>query len=297
MVDKIKVSDKRKKWVGNRTTNLRGKPLKPNVGTQEQYEKKIARLLNTMAKEVEREIMRDMKSRAAKEFAKEVGQDASITSSLRILMNKLSRKYDRVFAEHAKGYARWLAEQSLKNSSKTLGTSLKELSGGLTIKTDFLTGELREQLKASIEENVDLIKSIKTEYFDDIRGDIFRSITQKDTGGLKGLQERIQEKLSTRYKQQRNRAKNIALDQTRKTYNNINAERMQAVGVKKFIWRHSGGSQNPREDHMKMDGNVYSFDDPPVIDKRTGERGLPGEAINCRCYMEPVLSFDDGEQD
>jgi uncharacterized protein with gpF-like domain len=45
-----------------------------------------------------------------------------------------------------------------------------------------------------------------------------------------------------------------------------------------------------------MDGNVYSFDDPPIIDKNTGERGIPGQAINCRCFMVPVIEFEDEEE-
>jgi SPP1 gp7 family putative phage head morphogenesis protein len=88
------------------------------------------------------------------------------------------------------------------------------------------------------------------------------------------------------------RARNIALDQTRKAYNNINKGRMQAIGVQKFEWVHSGGGQKPRELHIELDGQVFSFDDLPVIDERTGERGIPGQAINCRCTMVPVIEFE-----
>jgi len=71
---------------------------------------------------------------------------------------------------------------------------------------------------------------------------------------------------------------------------------MEKVGVKKFKWLHSGGGQKPRKDHIEMNGNIYSFDDLPVIDKRTGERGIPGQAINCRCRMAPVIEFDNDEE-
>jgi uncharacterized protein with gpF-like domain len=36
---------------------------------------------------------------------------------------------------------------------------------------------------------------------------------------------------------------------------------------------------------------VYSFDDLPVVDERTGETGIPGQAVNCRCTMSPVFDF------
>ncbi|RIQ43658.1 phage head morphogenesis protein, partial [Bordetella avium] len=32
-------------------------------------------------------------------------------------------------------------------------------------------------------------------------------------------------------------------------------------------------------------------DNPPIIDKTTGERGLPGQLINCKCRMRPVIDF------
>lgn len=292
MSSKITLSNKKKAWVGKRTTNLKGKPLQPNAGLEASYYKKIMRLLDAMAKETDREVIKLFNGEAAKEFA----QDASISSAIRILMSRLNRKYESAFSKSAKRYAEYLVRQNLSNSKRSVGASLKELSGGLTISTDIVSGPLKEVVKAAVIENVDLIKSIKSDYMDKIKGDLLRSINASDSGGLKGLQDRIHNTLTTRYKQQRNKAKNIALDQTRKVYNNINAERMKKVGVKRFVWHHSGGSKNPRRDHQQMDGEIYSFDDLPIIDARTGERGIPGQAINCRCFMSPVIGFNDGEE-
>ena len=91
-----------------------------------------------------------------------------------------------------------------------------------------------------------------------------------------------------------NRGVNIARDQTRKAYNNLNAARMRKVGVTEFIWRHSGGGRNPRDLHQNvLNGKKFSLDDLPVIDERTGETGIPGQAINCKCTMEPVVTFGE----
>ncbi len=223
-------------------------------------------------------------------------QDASISSAFRIMFNKLARKYDRSFSQHAVGYALWLERQSSDHSKRMLGTSLHKLAGGITIKTDLMTGELDEKLKASVDKNTSLIKSIQKNYLDQVRSDVMHSITSADSGGMAGLREKIHNSLTTRYKQQRNKAKNVALDQSKKVFNTINAGRMKAVGIKKFQWHHTGGSQRPRKDHIKMDGNIYSFDDLPVIDARTGERGIPGQAIHCNCFMTPVFELEDGEE-
>jgi hypothetical protein len=73
----------------------------------------------------------------------------------------------------------------------------------------------------------------------------------------------------------------IARDQVRKVTTAINVERAKSAGITKFRWRHSGGGSEPRQDHVDMDGMIFSYDDPPVIDERTGERGYPGQLINC----------------
>ncbi len=292
MAEKFKFSDKRKKWIGKRTAVMKGSPLLPSAGISTAYYKKIMRLLDPMAKETAREISKILNSNAAGDFA----QDASISSAFRIMFNKLARKYDRSFSQHAVGYALWLERQSKDHSKRMLGTSLHKLAGGITIKTDLMTGELDEKLKASVDKNTSLIKSIQKNYLDQVRSDVMHSITSADSGGMAGLREKIHNSLTTRYKQQRNKAKNVALDQSKKVFNTINAERMKAVGIKKFQWHHTGGSQRPRKDHIKMDGNIYSFDDLPVIDARTGERGIPGQAIHCNCFMTPVFEFEDGEE-
>lgn len=79
------------------------------------------------------------------------------------------------------------------------------------------------------------------------------------------------------------RAATIARDQIGKLYGQINADRQKALGLSKFIWRTSNDGR-VREEHAALEGEVFSYDDPPA-------EGLPGEPINCRCHAEPY--FDD----
>ena len=125
------------------------------------------------------------------------------------------------------------------------------------------------------------------QYLGEVQGQVMRSITSGQ--GLKDLIPY----LNTKYDQNIRHARNVAFDQTRKAYSNINAGRMQANGIKSYEWIHSGGGQHPRKLHQQMNGRVYRLDDPPVIDERTQERGIPGRAINCRCTMRPIVSFGD----
>jgi SPP1 gp7 family putative phage head morphogenesis protein len=203
-------------------------------------------------------------------------------------MNALQSKFSKMFADLARPLAESMVFQSAKASSVAVSSSLKELSGGLTIKADTLkSGPVSDILKASVAENVGLIKSIPANYLDNVRGAVMRSITSGN-----GLQDLVpflerQEGVTKR------RAENIALDQTRKAYQSINDERMKAAGVQEYEWVHSGGGQKPRPHHVEMSGNIYRYDDPPVIDPNTGERGTPGQVPNCRCTSRPVLRFGD----
>ncbi len=70
------------------------------------------------------------------------------------------------------------------------------------------------------------------------------------------------------------RAKNISLDQTRKAYNTINAERLQSLNITHFCWLHSSGSASPRESHLKIDGTVFSFAN---LEKEQAALGVPGK--------------------
>ena len=42
--------------------------------------------------------------------------------------------------------------------------------------------------------------------------------------------------------------------------------------------------------HEGLNGHIFRFDDPPIIDIRTGQRGLPGQTYNCRCSFSPVIT-------
>lgn len=218
----------------------------------------------------------------------EVTQDESVTTQARRILADLGRKWAKVFAEKAGPLANRTIGQVDKFSKQNLGASLREMSGGLTIKTYQMPAALYDKVLASTAENVALIKSIPAQFQERIQGIVLRSI-QSGGQGAKSIFDEIQSLNQVT----RNRAKLIAVDQTRKITSAMNEERMKAAGVKKFEWIHSGGGAEPRSLHVEYDGRIFNMDDPPVIDKRTGQRGFPGELINCRCRMRPVLDFTE----
>lgn len=279
---------KRKEWAASREggATFKGDQLHPPASVSVRYANALSKLVTDMTTTVRREVLELFKTDHA---AAHFGQDATISSQSRILINNLRARFEDLFAKKARPLAEQMATGAENASGTALHSSLQKLSGGMSIKTHVTNPVLQNIYKASVTENVSLIKSIASEYLQKVEGAVMRSITTGN--GLQDLVPAIEQYDGQTHR----RAVNIALDQTRKVYNSVNKGRMQTIGIKKFQWHHSGGGAHPREDHVEMDGNIYSFDDLPVIDPRTGERGIPGQAPSCKCTMSPVFDFTGEE--
>lgn len=83
-----------------------------------------------------------------------------------------------------------------------------------------------------------------------------------------------------------NKAKFLATNETNIALAEVKRAMYQAAGFDKFVWQ-SRADLRVRDLHRHLNGTVWRYDDPPVIDERTGQRGLPGETYNCRCEALP----------
>lgn len=293
---KFKMSENRRKWVENRDTTLHGDPVRMNARTAESYAAEVDKMVRKMHLDLSSQIEALFDSSLAKNSIQEttkVAMDESISSQARILTNKLVDKWSDRFRSFGKKWTDTMIRNVDKQSSKDLSRSMSKLSGGLTMDTSTISDATRDKILASADQSTSLIRSIGPNYADEVKQAVARSITD-DSSSFTELKDTIHEMLQSKYKKYRNKAHNTALDQTRKAYTNITTSRMRDIGVDEYIWRHSGGSKVPRCYHRDvLNGNKYSLSDPPVIDQRTGEKGKPGDLINCKCYMEPVISFEN----
>ena len=263
---------------------LTGEPLNPNMAVADRYYSRLRAHIDKMASEVERQLKALFKNAGVEEL---YAQDASIGSQARILTNALTKKFDEVFASIAKPEAERMAVETNKASSAAVHSSIQKLSGGLSLSTSSLTaGPMNDILTATIAENVSLIKSISSQYLTGVQGAVMRSITSGQ--GLKDLIPYLNKHKGITHR----RARMIAHDQTRKAFEGLSRGRMVNLGIQEFRWLHTGGSNHPRKEHIAMSGNIYRFDEPPVIDESTGKRGYPGDLINCRCRQQPVLRLN-----
>lgn len=287
--------------------------LNYNAGIMSWYVKELKKLVKAMTDESFKElagIYKDLGSQIELEISAPFkGEDArraeggttalddSISSQIRIALNKLQRKYGGKFDERSKELVKQLLKKTNRYSNMQINNALKDMLGdkakGFGLLGSAISPEKSEVMKALIFENVSLIRSISDEYFKQITGSVARSI--EGGSSLKQLAKELKEYGA---KTQR-RADLIAQDQTRKAYTSINLRNFADCNIQKVKWLHSGGSREPREYHMKswldggLNGLIFDIDNPPVIDLRTGERGYPGTAPYCRCVMQAVLDFED----
>lgn len=292
----VPLTKKKRRWARNRNVTLRGNILNYNISIQQKYRKKLQALVDYMQAYVSRETLKLFRSETGQEYFKEQREaeamdSKNLGSQARILMNKLMRKFTQLFDDKSKGLAEGMIGATMNYSKSTLHSSLEQLSGGLSLKTGVVPEGMEDVTRALIAENVSLIKSIPEEYLKNVTGSVMRSIT---TGN--GVPE-LTRALAYHDGVTDRRAKNIALDQTRKAYNSINKQRLQALNVKQFEWIHSGGGQKPRESHLKIDGHIFNFETLEEEQEKLGvpyaDRGIPGHPVNCRCSMRPVINFED----
>ena len=183
-----------------------------------------------------------------------------------------------------------LRERKRKAMAKQIRFQIK-----LNAKTDKL--EL-SQFEDAIEDNVNLIKTIPSKYFDKIGKAVELRTVGKMTRGA--LVKRIKELGGVTQR----RAELIADDQTAKVTERMMLARCKNAGIKRVMWLHSSISMHPRDVHRrKWDGhtgkfnrkpngfNGYIFDiDKPPYDPVAKQYVYPAQLPNCKCTLIPVIS-------
>lgn len=165
--------------------------------------------------------------------------------------------------------------------------NLSEMSRVLGIAPEVLIPGMGDVMDAWRRANVDLISSIGGEYLDQVQ-DLVRTAT---TEGIRAeaLSKALQERLGVA----ESRAELIARDQVLKANAQLSAERMRRVGVTKYKWSTSRDSR-VRPGHAALEGEIVPFDQPPIVDPKTGRRAHAGEDFQCRCVR--IAQWDDEDE-
>lgn len=233
-----------------------------------------------------REMNDDVKSQIVPIFADNpLAMDANPVQLLRSALRALSKKWIDRFIAKALPTAESITNKTGEAVDRSLLASARKDS--MTINMQF-TESMLQKREAIISENVSLIRSIPEKYFTDVEGMVFRAIAKG--GDRKGLADEIDANFGKRHGITRRRAEFIARDQVRKATSDLSNARQQAAGIKRGIWLHSGGGNEPRKKHVHANGQEFDLDKGlPIGDK--GQYVLPGEEPGCGCTWKPVLPF------
>jgi uncharacterized protein with gpF-like domain len=211
----------------------------------------------------------------------EMALDKSPARILADRVRALRRRWERNFSRLSADLARYFARATAHRSDLALKRALSR--GGMSVEFK-LTPAMNDVLQATVHENVSLIRSIPEQFFTQIEGDVMRSVAVGgDLHSLSGA-------LRKQYGVTKRRAALIARDQNNKATANLTRVRYIELGIERMRWLHSGGGKEPRPSHVKAGRDREVFDlREGWYDPHEREHILPGQLVNCRCSMVPIL--------
>ena len=190
-------------------------------------------------------------------------------------------------------------EVSVGELESDLGRDLRRTVVGLEEHT---RGELQRVMRVSLEDiglqaqadeyvrdGVNLVRSVSFEQLGKMR-----QIVGAAAGGQLSQRE-LAKQILERFDVTKSRARLIARDQVLKFNARASEALQRGAGVEGYFWSTSKdirvrglpGGKNPHGHHHQLEGSRQSWNEPPVVDLRTGRREHPGKDYQCRCVAIP----------
>ncbi|MBS0368984.1 MAG: hypothetical protein JSS57_07280 [Proteobacteria bacterium] len=190
---------------------------------------------------------------------------------MQAIMADLTAQWQAAFDEGAERMARSFSKESSKFTDAQMRKTLAD--AGFTVRFTPTPAQI-DVLRASVHENVALIKSIPQQYLKNVEGLVMRSVQRgRDLSTL-------YEDLQKQHGVTRRRAALIARDQNNKATSVFQETRRKELGITQAIWMHSHGGKTPRPTHVAMDGKLYDVN-KGMWDSHEGKFVFPGQLINC----------------
>ena len=246
--------------------------VRPNLGVEYNYQRRLDRLIDLMTRSVTAAVLRTYRSAPPRMAA-----DESSPAALRATIAKLSTQWESRFDDFAQTAGKKFARDSAGATDRAFAESLRR--AGFTVKFQ-ATRVVNEIIQATIAEQVNLIKSIPAQYLTQVQGAVMRSVTTgRDLGTLSA-------ELQAQFGVTKRRAATIARDQNNKSTAAITRARQADLGITHAIWLHSAGGKVPRPEHVAMSGKPYEIAKGAFLE---GKWTWPGVEINCRCVSKSII--------
>ena len=289
--------------MAQKKTTVKSEPFISSQALENEYKRDIRYLVNAMLKDVAKGFV-DTYRKNKEGFALD-----SAANNIDNKIKELEKKYRRIFETQGEVIAKRMIMRQVRycrsSFKKVISKLLPKETEVPSIAGSVIPRDVEEVVRASIMENVSLIKSIQQRYFEQVTGSITRSM--QAGGSIKQLRNEI-----LKYNgMTKRRADNIAADQTRKAYAAITLRNMKNAGIEKAEWMHSGGGYTVREYHYRkwdgvsgksdghpngLNGFIFDINKPPVIQEADGKqqeiRGYPRQLPNCKCVMRAIIELE-----
>ena len=252
-------------------------PLHPNAGLAAQYQRRVDALLTEMHRSLLRWLAAQWRRNPPT-----LAEDDLPSTDLADEIARLGRRWQSRFDDLAPSLAEYFATAAQRRVAGRLQEILDK--GGMTVNFR-MSRPTRDAMRAIIEENVGLIRSIGQEHIAAVKGHVMRSVSLgRDLADLT-------RSLEDQFGVSRRRAELIARDQNNKATAAFQRIRQTEAGITRARWIHSGAGKHPREEHVafaagKLGGPFYDVDKGAFLE---GEWVWPGTAIGCRCISKPVI--------
>lgn len=182
---------------------------------------------------------------------------------------------------------------------------MPDLKKILDVPLDEIVEDLDEQQEHSIKEAMKIVPEfneanrefLKQNYIENVEYSV-KNFTEKQVDKLREMVEynayygysknnNLIDRIQREFDITRNRAKFIANQETSLLTAKLNEMRLKEVGITHYKWS-SSHDERVRDTHKDLDGKIFSFDDPPIVNKK-GDRKNPGEDFGCRCRAIGVV--------
>lgn len=225
--------------------------------------------------------------------------------SYRNSMNQLQKRFDKKFEKIDENKGAWIknlnfseyANHALSMVSRQFNKTVKEKlavqpkldrRGMAQIKEDYLTTvelPIRVRLRHEFEKDQPVIlENFSQEIVEKLRIGLKKKILDGEP------RDEIRRYITSRLRVSKTRAKFIARQETGLLTTEFKKAQYTQWGIDKYRWN-TMHDHKVRERHVELDGMVFDWHSPPIVDEKTGRRGHPGQDFNCRCQSLPIVEW------
>ncbi len=278
----------RKKFHGHGILISKYTPVFP-AGIEREYDRISRQYMRLLKESIEEEIpaLKDQIMKERGTYRADYRADG--INDVMVLLESVLDKIQRKFTEKTQGFGLRRKLESLANLTRKL--TIREWKKavdktlGINIMEDYyMGGFFQTAIDRWVDENVSLIKTISAGTLSDMR-------TIVKDGFMHGKSTTsIMKEIQHKYNVEKPHARLLARDQIGKLNAKIAKAQQQDAGIEEYIWCTCGDSR-VRDSHKALNGKKFRWDDPPVVDEKTGRRCHPQEDYQCRCRAKPVFKF------